>query len=565
MAWSRCGARNVARTGIRGRIKDTPTNTTLATDATRDQQCFTYDELARLETAWTAKTGDCTQTPSTGGMGGAAPYWDDYEYDLLGNRTNLTTHTAAGTTMTTVNTYGAGQNGPHQLVTSRTNGQTTTYGYDGAGNRTTRTPQSGTATTYTWDVEGELTKVGTDQNVYDVDGNRLVRTDSTGTTIYVGGQEVLITGAGDVKATRYYQFAGKTVAVRTARGLNAVTSLMVDHHGTPVATIPNGGNPTKTPVKRMYTDPFGATRGTSNAATVPGDIQFLGKNRDTGTGLTLLGARYYDEAAGAFISVDPILDLTDPQQWNGYAYAGNSPLTYSDASGLLMLGANDNEGYNARNGKSSTMGHSSSAEELSESQIEDLRDIVAEIQSLGSCSMLGTSSLSLGCGRDFDAERQFALDTVVLTGREALELSDAIPVAGGVVGVGKGVLRGGKELFRGAKAAAHEGADNVANGVKLTQRLARESAESAFTASGELSKGAIEGSRLIIPGAKLNNKHLVERLSSNGGGIAGWGKYATATHQSPSGDFQVHFYMNRGTGAIDYGYDYKVVFNGGLR
>ncbi|MCD5347573.1 RHS repeat-associated core domain-containing protein [Agromyces sp. S2-1-8] len=121
---------------------------------------------------------------------------------------------------------------------------------------------------------------------------------------------------------------------------------MTDHHDTPLAAVPNGGNPTLTAVRRLYTDPFGDTRGTSNASTVPGDIQFLGKNRDAGSGLTLLGARHYDETVGAFISVDPILDLTDPQQWNGYAYAGNSPLTYEDASGLLIQGTTDNSTYN---------------------------------------------------------------------------------------------------------------------------------------------------------------------------------------------------------------------------
>ena len=55
---------------------------------------------------------------------------------------------------------------------------------------------------------------------------------------------------------------------------------------------------------------------------------------------------------------------------------------------------------------------------------------------------------------------------------------------------------------------------------------------------------------------------MIQRLTSDGSDIADWGKYTTRTHQSRSGDFQVHFYMNRSTGAIDYGYDYKVIFNG---
>ncbi|MGW9168457.1 RHS repeat-associated core domain-containing protein [Agromyces sp. NPDC055658] len=136
---------------------------------------------------------------------------------------------------------------------------------------------------------------------------------------------------------------------------------MTDHHGTPVAAIPNGGNPAKTPVKRLYTDPFGATRGISTASTVPGGIQFLGKNRDTNSGLTLLGARYYDEAAGGFISVDPVLDLLNPQQWNGYAYSGNNPLTYADASGLLMQGWTDYSTYNPHTKETNRKSNSSSS------------------------------------------------------------------------------------------------------------------------------------------------------------------------------------------------------------
>ena len=100
---------------------------------------------------------------------------------------------------------------------------------------------------------------------------------------------------------------------------------------------------------------------------------------------------------------------------------------------------------------------------------------------------------------------------------------------------------------------AANGADNVVNGTRLGQQLARESADSVFTSSGRLSSGAIAESRQIISGSRLGNKDLIQRLTSDGSDIADWGKYTTRTHQSPSGDFQVHFYMNRGTGAIDYG------------
>ncbi|MDP9903120.1 hypothetical protein [Arthrobacter bambusae] len=80
-----------------------------------------------------------------------------------------------------------------------------------------------------------------------------------------------------------------------------------------------------------------------------------------------------------------------------------------------------------------------------------------------------------------------------------------------------------------------------------------------------MSSGAVAESRKIISGDKLGNKALVQRLTSDGSSIEDWGEYTTRTHQSPSGDFHAHFYMNQRTGAIDYGYDYKVIFNGVTR
>ncbi|GAA1750476.1 hypothetical protein GCM10009747_04780 [Agromyces humatus] len=334
-------------------IKDAPTSANLKPAQFQDNQCFNYDGLIRVENAWTPASGDCKQTPSAGAMGGAAPYWTKYAHDVLGNRTTQINTAATGTATTTSYTHGEGAAGPHAVTTATTGSATpTTYGYDEAGNRTSRKLNNVT-TGYLWDAEGELTTVGDTSNVYDASGNRIVRTDANGTTVYAGGQEIQIAATTNkVTATRYYSFAGQTVAVRTDRGLgNGVTSLVNDHHGTPVAAIPNGGHPAKTAVTRLYTDPFGATRGASNAATVPGDTQFLGKTRDQSTGLTLLGARYYDEATGRFISVDPVLDLTDPQQWNAYAYSGNNPLTFSDASGLLPVGPTDNSTYNPQTGQ----------------------------------------------------------------------------------------------------------------------------------------------------------------------------------------------------------------------
>jgi hypothetical protein len=82
--------------------------------------------------------------------------------------------------------------------------------------------------------------------------------------------------------------------------------------------------------------------------------------------------------------------------------------------------------------------------------------------------------------------------------------------------------------------------------------LARQEAESAFTATGELSQEAIQGARQIIPPGQLGNPAIPQ----------GFGKYATGTFNSPSGPFQMHFYMNPSTGETFYGLDFKAIFNG---
>ncbi|WP_425315077.1 hypothetical protein [Streptomyces bingchenggensis] len=45
-----------------------------------------------------------------------------------------------------------------------------------------------------------------------------------------------------------------------------------------------------------------------------------------------MGARDYDPTTGRFLSVDPVMDLTDPQQVNGYTLVSGPYSTISRAS-----------------------------------------------------------------------------------------------------------------------------------------------------------------------------------------------------------------------------------------
>jgi RHS repeat-associated protein len=119
---------------------------------------------------------------------------------------------------------------------------------------------------------------------------------------------------------------GETIAVRTPD--NKLHWLDPNHVGTAQLTI----DADTQEVTRRRTDPFGGARGTP-AAAWPGQQGFVGGTADPDTGLTQLGERAYDPATGKFISTDPEIDFTEPQQLNAYAYANNSPVTYSDPDG----------------------------------------------------------------------------------------------------------------------------------------------------------------------------------------------------------------------------------------
>ncbi|WP_435126200.1 RHS repeat domain-containing protein, partial [Micromonospora tulbaghiae] len=297
-----------------------------------DYQCFTTDHLSRLTEAWTPASRDCATAPTTQALGGPSRYWHSYRYDTAGNRTSLVEHATANGDRTTTYTP---LPGTHRLIgTSTTDNKGTTaasYTYDDSGNTRTRPTASAGTQNLTWDAEGHQATsddtTGTTTYIYDADGNRLIRKDPTGKTLYLPGQELRYTTSTTAKTgTRYYTHAGQTIATRTPSGL---TWLSGDHQGTTQISITAT---TQTVATRRQT-PFGQQRGTTGTWPTTMDKGFVGGTQDN-TGLTHLSAREYDPFIGRFVSVDPIMDLSDPQQWNGYAYSNNSPVTLSDPTGL---------------------------------------------------------------------------------------------------------------------------------------------------------------------------------------------------------------------------------------
>ncbi|GLW33648.1 RHS repeat domain-containing protein [Actinoplanes regularis] len=297
-----------------------------------DTQCFGYDYLARLTQAWTPATGDCAGAPSASGLGGPAPYWQSWEIDEIGNRTKEVVHSTGGEAVTDYQYPGSNATSvrPH-AATGVSGARNGSYTYDATGNMITRSTPAGGAQALNWDAEGHLESAtdsgGQTSFIYDADGNRLIRRDPTGRTLYLPGQELrYTTSTATVACTRYYTFAGSTIASRTAGKL---TWLAADRQGT--ASVSVDAATQQATVRRQT--PYGTPRGA--AESWPNDKGFLGGTSDN-TGLTHLGAREYDATLGRFISVDPEQDLTDPQQWNAYVYSNNSPITYSDPTGRSL-------------------------------------------------------------------------------------------------------------------------------------------------------------------------------------------------------------------------------------
>jgi RHS repeat-associated protein len=284
-----------------------------APDPADDTQCFTYDQLRRLTEAWTPANGDCATAPSTALLGGPAAYWNSWQYDAVGNRTQETVHAASGDTSTgyTYPEPGSTTVRPH-AVTGTTGARTGSYTYDATGNVLTRpTPSAGTQT-MTWDAEGPPGNLHRRQRADQLHLRRRRQPAHPPRPhrphpLPARPGDPLYRRHGTTSCTRYYTFAGATIGSRTS---TALTWLSTDHQGTALVAVDAA---TQQATARRQT-PFGTPRGAS--AAWANDKGFVGGTNDN-TGLTHLGAREYDPRLGKFISVDPF--RTSPTRSSGTA------------------------------------------------------------------------------------------------------------------------------------------------------------------------------------------------------------------------------------------------------
>ncbi|MDF2269286.1 hypothetical protein P2Q00_28160 [Streptomyces coacervatus] len=377
-----------------GTITSNARSLTEVSGTTWDTQCFTYDVMGEMVNAWTstvtpdgkatgckasngttwgprtdyeASTGPVADAPDaatdtsspdaslTSTLAAAAPdaatvatgataYRQSFTFDWLGNRASLTEHDPADATKNISYSYNYDSKQPHTVdrIDSSPSGKGSSYTYDAAGNTEIRDLAT-TTQNLTWTQENRLDTITDDGNkttyVYDAEGNRLLENSATGSTLYLGETEVTTNASGTItKAARAYAQEGAPTVVRsTVNGGTTghkINVLLADHLGTATTMVELSGTQ---PVARRAYKPYGEIRGTKPSSW-PNRRGYLGVGiDDAATGLTHIGAREYDQASGRFLSTDPLIDITDPLQMNGYSYSNNSPISKSDPTGLSPI------------------------------------------------------------------------------------------------------------------------------------------------------------------------------------------------------------------------------------
>ena len=183
---------------------------------------------------------------------------------------------------------------------------------------------------YTFDAANRLTSVSdgslTTSFTYDGLGNRVAKTAGGTTTTYaldiaVGLPQVIAettNGQTDHTLTGLSQQRGGTWAYNHPDGLGSVR-----HLSDAAAQVT---------LAQSY-DPFGTLTEQTGSGT--SGFGYTGEQEDASTGLVFLRARYYAPSVGVFVSKDPFKGWpTAPYSQHPYQYGYSNPLNRTDPSGL---------------------------------------------------------------------------------------------------------------------------------------------------------------------------------------------------------------------------------------
>jgi RHS repeat-associated protein len=295
-------------------------------------QTFQYDQVNRLRYAVEHNNGVYNDV--------ARAWYQTFDYDLHGNRGINVANTTDNADASNSALQLADFSGANNRITRAD------FVYDVAGNLIAEPGKI-----YTYDAQNRIVTAivaggVTSQYVYDGNGRRVKKiVGGVATRFEYGAGGELITERRDSDSNvikDYFYKGGALLATSKIGNSGEYEYATSDHLGSPRAWTGPDGN--LIAGGRHDYCPFGeelfAGVGIRSAPLSYGADstrqKFTGKERDAETGLDYFHARYYSNIQGRFTSVDPenagaIED--DPQSWNGYAYARNAPVVYSDPDG----------------------------------------------------------------------------------------------------------------------------------------------------------------------------------------------------------------------------------------
>jgi RHS repeat-associated protein len=224
--------------------------------------------------------------------------------------------------------------------TDRTSTRNTAATYDKDGNLLSKRDASGDVWSYSWDYRNRLTEVKETnaQNqvvldevfTYDVNNN-LIGEAVNGVpqrwTVYDGSTPYLDLNAAGQVSERYLADPNALAQYWARVGQTGQADWMVtDLLGSVRELVSAGGSVED----RIAYDAYGNVVSETNPSA-GGRLKYAGGQYDGGLGLTLFGARWYNSAAGRWLSQDPLGLGPDS---NPYRYVGNGPTDEADPSGL---------------------------------------------------------------------------------------------------------------------------------------------------------------------------------------------------------------------------------------
>jgi RHS repeat-associated protein len=285
-------------------------------------QTYAYDNLNRIQSA--TETVSSTQT-----------WKQTFDIDRYGNRrfdtnSSNTTTIPSGCSTAICNPTFDTVNNNNRFATSQG------YAYDADGNIT----QDASGQRFAYDSENrQIAFFGASNSgstpdatyYYDGEGNRVKKVVGNGTTVFVYDASSRLVAEYSTPVEGYAPYFGQ-VGYVTADQLGS-TRIITDQNGAVTARKDfTAYGETVISSQRVEGNGYGGP---------PIRQDYTGYQKDSESLLEYAQARYYNLSHGRFTSVDPLPSsaaVRDPQSFNRYSYALNSPYKFTDPLGLFPMG-----------------------------------------------------------------------------------------------------------------------------------------------------------------------------------------------------------------------------------